>query len=90
MILMALVTCMYGGCSRCARPCVILVPVDRHMGEMSSSIGLSGVDLDGGKAEGLSGVDLDGGKAELLEVAACMPFDIKLPMLQHSCTNLGT
>ena len=57
---MLMVTCMYGCCSCCARPCVILVPVNWHMGEMSSSTGLSGVDLDGSEAE------LE------LEVAACM------------------
>ena len=51
---MLMVTCM---CGCCTRPCAILVAVDRHTGEMSSS----------------TGVDLDGGEAELeLEVAACM------------------
>ena len=57
ILLMLMVTCM---CGCCTRPCAILVPVDRHMGEMSSSTGLSGVDLDGGEAE------LE------LEVASCM------------------
>ena len=67
---------MYGGCSYCGRPCVILVPVNRHMGEMSSSTGLSDVDLDGGEAE-----------LELEVAALHVHLILSYPVLQHCCTN---
>ena len=67
---------MYGGCSYCGRPCVILVPVNRHMGEMSSSTGLSGVDLDGGEAE-----------LELEVAALHVHLILSYPVLRHYCTN---
>ena len=67
---------MYGGCSYCVRPCVILVPVNRHTGEMSSSTGLSGVDLDGGEAE-----------LELEVAALHVHLILSYPVLWHCCTN---
>ena len=67
---------MYGGCSYCGRPCVILVPVNRHMGEMSSSTGLSGVGLDCGEAE-----------LELEVAALHVHLILSYPVLQHCCTN---